>query len=163
MTVKNLNCNRSKWKGLPQVPIHKRGLIVKQKLFFLQRILTAETGTEKRRRKRRSGGRTSAKCTRTSVTVVERVENSSCATDPGVPRLTTWSASTSSNLLMVSTVCPKAYYLECLRLIKPPNGEYSVSQGFYHLECLNLIKPPNGEYSVSQGLPPGVSRPHQTS
>ena len=53
---------------------------------------------------------------------------------------TTWSASTSSNL-MVSTVCPKAY----------------------HLECLGLIKPPNGEYSVSQGLPPGVPQPHQTS
>ena len=107
MTVKNWNCNRSKWKGVTKFPTRKRGLIVKQKLFFfLQRILTAETGTEKRRRKRRSGGRTSAKCTRTSVTVVERVENSSCATDPGVPRLTTWSASTSSNPLMVSSVFP---------------------------------------------------------
>ena len=119
----------------------KGEMIVKQKLFFLQRIPTAETGTGRRRRKRRSGDRTIAKYTKTSATVVERVENSSCATDPGVPRLTTWGASTSSNLLMVSTVCPKAY----------------------HLECLNLIKPPNGEYSVSQGLPPGVPQPHQTS
>ena len=33
----------------------------------------------------------------------------------------------------------------------------------YHLECLNLIKPPNGEYSVSQRLPPGVPQPLQTS
>ena len=62
-------------------------------------MATGKTRTGKRRRKRkRSGG----VFTRTSVTVVGRVVNLSCATDPGVPKPTTSSALISPNLRMVS-------------------------------------------------------------
>ena len=112
MTVKNLNCNRSKWKGLPQVPIHKRGLIVKN-----SDGRDRDRKKKKKKKKRRPDQR--------------KVHEDEC-----------YRCGEGGELVMCDrSWCPKAY----------------------HMECLNLIKPPNGEYSVSQGLLPGVPQAHQTS